>query len=283
MALTATTTLGATGLTPKASIATGCYLNDGWYTDPLKIKRQINTSGYVDYHNHRSTSWSNKYFDVRELIDYDYGGTGTWCREWFSGDWAFCGYRTNNNQYWVNLNGGTVSCTYGQIKITSGTVTATRETASTKKVKVSATLNYQIAQAPVESYYNWQVYVYIQGPNGVGEKQAYLFNTARTWNTGTGSKTIEFEFDDDSGNTSLSAGNYGIWGNNSASNGHKHKVERSGGVSKAWTINIPKYNPYVSPVKQWNGSSWQEITIRNGSTNDVLPIKQYNGSSWVNL
>ncbi|WP_304393448.1 hypothetical protein [uncultured Clostridium sp.] len=279
MALTATTTLSATEYTTKASFATGCYLNDGWYTDPLKIKRTINGSA-IDYHNHRSTSWSNKYFDVREIINNNYSGTDQWCREYFSGGMAYCGYKTTSNQYWVNLNGGTVSCTYGQIRVTSGTVTATRETASTKKVKLDITLNYQISQKPLEEHYNWQVYLFFKKPDGSGELQAQLYNRAKTWNTGTGTKTLSFEWDETSGNTTISNMNYGVWGNG---NGVTYNMSPSGGKSNTYTLNIPKYNPYVSPVKQWNGSSWQEITIRNGSTNDILPIKQWNGSSWINL
>ena len=48
-------------------------------------------------------------------------------------------------------------------------------------------------------------------------------------------------------------------------------------------MNIPKYVAYTSPVRQYNGSTWDQITIRNGTTTDVLSIKQFNGTSWVEL
>lgn len=76
MALTATTTLSATDYTQAASFATGAYLSD-WYTDPLKIKSGPNTSTVYDYHNHRSSPYANKYFDVREIINYSYAGVNT--------------------------------------------------------------------------------------------------------------------------------------------------------------------------------------------------------------
>lgn len=279
MAITATTNISATGYTPKASFATGCYLNDGWYTDPLKIKRTINGSA-IGYHNHRSTSWSNKYFDVREIINNNYSGTDQWCREYFSGGMAYCGYKTTSNQYWVNLNGGTVSCTYGQIRLEATTITCSRDSASSKTVNVRVDTGYYVNQAPLESHYNWQVYMFFSNPGG-GEEQIMIKNRAKTWeNTEAGSSTMTFSFEETSGNTTIANCKCGIWGNG---NGVTYNMNPSMGVSKTYTLNIPKYNPYVSPVKQWNGSSWQEITIRNGSTNDVLPIKQWNGSSWINL
>lgn len=278
MAVTATTNLGATDLTPKATFATGCYLND-WFSDPLKIKRTVNGSA-IDYHNHRSSSYSNKYFDVREIINNNYSGTDQWCREHFSGSTAYCGYKTTNNKYWVNLNGSTVSCTYGQIKITSGKVTASRDYNSSKTLTIKATLNYQITQAPIESYYNWRVYVYFQRADGEAELQKDIFNRSKSWSTGTGSKSFEYSFEETSGKTSLSSGRYGIWG---GGNGVTYNMNPSMGVGKDFTINIPKYMP--SPVKYYNGTSWSTVPIKrfDGSNWVDVPIKQFNGSTWINI
>lgn len=280
MAVTATTTLSATDYTTKASQATGCYLND-WYTDPLKIKTAPNGS-LLEYYNHRNTSYSNRSFTVKEIIGYDYGGTNQWCRTNYANP-SYCGYRQNDGQYWVNLNGGTVSCTYGQIRVTGGTITCSRTASNSKTVSVSATINYQIAQAPIESYYDWKVYVFLQAPDGKGipEMQQYIVNTSKSWSTGTGTKTFSYTFEDDSGNTSLSCGHYGIWGNNLSSS-HSFRGDYNQGASKQLTMNIPKYVAYVSPVRQYNGSSWDTIDIKSG-TGDTLAVKQYNGSSWVDL
>lgn len=279
MAVTATTTLGATGYTPKASFSKRAHLNssvmDG---DPLKIKPGPDSSTTIAYHNVLESSYSNKYFDVREIINYNYSGVIKWCREWFSNQTAFCGYQKSNGQKYVVLPNGNPSCTYGQIRVTSGTITASRDYNSSKTVTVKATLNYQITQAPIESYYNWQVYVYLERPNSLGELKQYIYNRSKSWKTGTGSKTFSYSFEDTSGKTSLSSGNYGIWGNG---NGVKYNMNPSMGVGKAFSINIPQYIP--SPIRRYNGSSWVTVSIRNGTGNKDLQVKRYNGSSWVNL
>lgn len=226
MAVTATTTLSATGYTTKASFSTGAHLNSSTMGgDPLKIKTAPDGST-IDYHNVLESSYSNKYFDVREIIDYNYAGVPQWCREWFSGRVAFCGYKKSSGATYVTLPNGWPSCTYGQIRVTSGTITCSRDSSSSKTVNVSATLNYQIAQAPIEQYYNWAVYVFLKKPDG-SELQEYIHNRAKTWSTGTGSKTFTYSFEETSGNTTVSISNYGIWGNG---NGVTYNMNPSMGI-----------------------------------------------------
>lgn len=278
MSVSATTTLSATSYTAQAVQATGCYLND-WYTDPLKIKTAPNGS-VLEYYNHRGTSYSNQSFTVKEITGYDYGGTTQWCRTNYANP-SYCGYLNGDGQYWVNLNGGSVDCTYGQIRVTGGTMTATRSSSGSSTVSVTASVNYQIAQAPIESYYYWQVYVFVQVPNGGGEIQSYLFNTSQSWSTGTGTRTLTYSFEDTSGNSTISAGNYGIWGNNLHDTTHtRYGYDYNKGASNTLTLNIPPYS--ASPVKQYNGSSWNTVALKSGTGTD-LTVKQYNGSSWVTL
>lgn len=277
MAVTATTTLGATNLTPAASFAKNAYLNASALNgDPLKIKTAPNSSTVLDYHNLPDSPYANKYFDVREFVTYSYGGVKRWCREWFKNQVAFCGYEKDNGSKYVIS--GTPSCTYGQIKVTGGTITASRDYNNSKTVNVKATLNYQITQAPLESYYNWQVYVFLQRPNNLGELKQYIYNRSKSWGTGTGSKTFSYSFEETSGKTSIASGKYGIWGNG---NGVTYNMNPSGGVSKAFSINIPAYIP--SPVKYYNGTSWVTVPIKDPSTGANLPVKYYNGTSWVQI
>lgn len=157
----ATTTLGATGYTTAASWTNNVTLATHYRPDPLKIKTGPDGS-LIDYHNHTNTTMANRTFTVREVIDYSYGGTVKWCREWFNNQVAFCGYQKSDGTLWTTSV--SPSCTYGQIRITGGTVTASRDSSSSTTVNVSASVNYQIAQAPLESYYNWQVYLYMKNP-----------------------------------------------------------------------------------------------------------------------
>lgn len=272
----ATTTLGATGYTTAASWTNNVTLATHYRPDPLKIKTGPDGS-LLDYHNHTNTTMANQKFTVREVIDYSYGGTVKWCREWFNNQVAFCGYQKSDGTLWTTAV--SPSCTYGQIRVTGGTVTASRDSSSSTTVNVSATVNYQIAQAPLESYYNWQVYLYMKNPGG-GEAQAQIYNRAKTWSTGTGSKTITFSFTETSGNTTISSVGFGVWGNG---NGVTYNMNPSNGVSSTFTMNIPKY--VASPVKKWNGSSWVTVPIKkwNGSSWVDVPVKKWNGSSWVQI
>lgn len=274
MAVTATTTLGASGYTPKATSTSGITLTTWYRPDPLKIKTGPNGS-LIDYHNHTNTTMSNRSFTAYEVIDYSYGGTTKWNREWFNGSVAFCGYYNGSN-YWTTTS--SPNCTYGEVQITKATVTASRDSASSPTVKVVIDGEWYVRQAPIESYYNWQVYGFFSKPSG-GEEQIMFHNRDKTWSaTEAGSFTAVFSFTETSGNTTIANQKYGVWGNG---NGVTYNMNPSMGISKTYTMNIPKY--VASPIKQYNGSSWNTIELQDANTKAALAVKQYNGSNWVDL
>lgn len=270
MAVTATTTLANTDWTPKATKIDGVYLAD-WYTDPLKIKRDP-SGDLIEYHNHKGSGMSNQTFTVYDIFNYSYGGTTKWCREIFDGGAACCGYQQSDGQKWVVMS-GTPACTFGQMRLVNVTVTASRDSSSSKTLKVKYDFKAEAQQGPIESYNIWRVLAVFGDGNG-----GTTLIQDRTWSN-TWSKTTSFTdtFEETSGKSTIST-TYGIYGDTAGSILSDSKSYKS---TKTSNINIPPYIP--SPIRQYNGSSWEVVYVRNATSNDNLQVKQYNGSSWVDL
>lgn len=253
MALTETTSFGATGYTAAHSFCGTTTYN----VDSTLRCREGPGTGYAqiggEYHN-PGTWW-----DLAEK----YNG---WCRvpnrnSWSSGD------------FMSNPNPGTP--TPGQFRISSFKVTATRETAGSKNLTIKYEWNWNNAAGTAESYYHWRVYCYAHKAGG-GECQQNIYGDNQSIGAnGSGSKSETYTIQETSGNTTLSPGSYGVW--YTSYGGYQNP---GGGQGNNFTFNIPKY--VASPVRQYNGSSWDVISIKSGDGTD-LAVKQYNGSSWVDL
>lgn len=165
----------------------------------------------------------------------------------------------------------------GKFRIDSFKVTATRADERTKQLSVKYEWWWSNAAGTTETYYHWRVYCY--GRKNGGEAQYNIHGDSQNiGSNGSGYFTETWTMDETSGNTTLNFGNYGIW--YTSWGGY---MNPSGGVGNNFTFNIPKYNPYVSPIRQLVNGSWVEIPIKHTSDGSIAHVKQLVNGSWVEI